>query len=614
MQFTRPQKAALIAVSLVAVTTAAWADSVPGTLAGRVTTSTTPLAQARVYAYQMSDSSLRRVDTDSIGAFLFADLPAGLYKIIAIKAGFVPAVVLLTRETPSTQQYLEVDMARRRVDTANGKENFWSLRQKLPKDVLRDLETLELAAGDGSESDAVQRAGVLETRFEALTGTDDTLGGENALSRGQLAMAGSFGATEFDLTGDYWLARPTNSSDSAAHAAQLSLSLSNPDGSKVRLTTIDNSIDRSQRNYTAVDLSRYQVSWTQDIGRGTSEVSAAFVDENNFYAAGSIKPAGVPVSSRSWNVAGTYSAPVRSFGSLEAGFRYRQFEGLEQDVVGSPPAQRIDLFSTGSSQVTSSVLVQYGLYSTLRDGNLSLVPRGGVVVDLGPSWTASTTASHKVHEDDSELIDFLPVAFSSSSECQGEDYCYHFELARSWADDEQLSIGAMHRRFGETLRLYFNDDFFSQFESVFLVDGDTLPELQFAMTNRLSPRILTRLESTIATGGGGVLYANDKSTYENNVQYLVTSLNTHFERTDTGVYLAFHHLEQELEPTARGGIGSDLEMERLQLMLTQDLRALNLASLALRLNMELARGGSLEADPDTDEVHTRIMGGVAVTF
>ncbi len=56
-------------------------------------------------------------------------------------------------------------------------------------------------------------------------------------------------------------------------------------------------------------------------------------------------------------------------------------------------------------------------------------------------------------------------------------------------------------------------------------------------------------------------------------------------------------------------------MQRLQLMLTQDLKALNLASLALRLNMEVARGATTGDDSvDADSLRRRVMGGVAVTF
>ena len=135
------------------------------------------------------------------------------------------------------------------------------------------------------------------------------------------------------------------------------------------------------------------------------------------------------------------------------------------------------------------------------------------------------------------------------------------------------------------------------------------------MSHRLTPSIVTRLETSAAAGGGGVFYATDDHSYENNVRYLVTSLDTRFETTDTGVFLAFHHLEQELESLSSYHLapsGADLEMQRLQLLLTQELDALNLASLALRLNMEVSRGDMARVDSTTAEIHKRITGGDTV--
>src|SRR5688500_6124044 len=52
---------------------------------GRVLCEAAPLAAAQIYAYQLADLSLRKVKTDAQGNFLFQDLPAGLYKVIAYK-------------------------------------------------------------------------------------------------------------------------------------------------------------------------------------------------------------------------------------------------------------------------------------------------------------------------------------------------------------------------------------------------------------------------------------------------------------------------------------------------------------------------------------------------
>ena len=170
--------------------------------------------------------------------------------------------------------------------------------------------------------------------------------------------------------------------------------------------------------------------------------------------------------------------------------------------------------------------------------------------------------------------------------------------------------------------MFFNDDFFDQIESLYLVRGDRIPELQFGVSRRVTPEILAHLESNVGSGGGGVFYATDNAPYENSVRYLVTSLDTHFQDTDTGVFISFHHLEQDLDPMAESLEAVDpgrsrLEVQRLQLMLTQDLNILMdlAADWAVKLNMEVSRGSMLFEDPaHSDELRRRILGGFAVKF
>ncbi len=78
---------------------------------GQVLGESAPLAAAHIYAYQLADLSLRKVKTDAQGNFLFKDLPAGLYKVIAHKAGFIPVVGMLTRTTAQAYQSLEFQLA-----------------------------------------------------------------------------------------------------------------------------------------------------------------------------------------------------------------------------------------------------------------------------------------------------------------------------------------------------------------------------------------------------------------------------------------------------------------------------------------------------------------------
>ena len=82
------------------------------------------------------------------------------------------------------------------------------------------------------------------------------------------------------------------------------------------------------------------------------------------------------------------------------------------------------------------------------------------------------------------------------------------------------------------------------------------------------------------------------------------------------VFLMFHQLQQELSPLAEGAERAEVELEKLELMLTQDIGLLrNLASqLALQLNMEVSRSvGTVDLFAG-EELRKRITGGLAVKF
>ena len=107
-------------------------------MAGRVSAETRPLPDAPVYAYQVVEKSLRRVLTDPSGEFLFEQLPAGLYKIIALKSGFSPVVTVVTRRGVDESQFVQVELPR--AETTSEPSGFWELRAEVPADVLRELD------------------------------------------------------------------------------------------------------------------------------------------------------------------------------------------------------------------------------------------------------------------------------------------------------------------------------------------------------------------------------------------------------------------------------------------------------------------------------------------
>ena len=588
---------------------------------GRVVERNYPMDQVTVYAYEVASNELIKVTSDALGRFLFEGLPAGMYKLVAFKPGFRPSVELLLRRRPTDHQYVELELQARaaEADQAGGETDFWTVRGRVPMDVLRQIEGLELQQQAVADlvGVSIDRAALFEAEMHAFSGVESfgPAFGDAHLTVAELGVRGALGSMEVGIDGTFHQLSPSDSQAPIdGMVKSVAVRLDPSANQQLRFATSNSRLKGAQAE--PVDFDRYQVDWSGRTGaHGSTRVSASYVQETNSFLGGALQPFHTSGSSQTWGVEGAYSGRLSDRTSFEAGLVYNQrsLSGFENSD------ESLGLFTSAGSQIQPKVFVEYGLYSSIRDGSLSLVPHGGIVVKLGENWRAETSISRRMEQEDDGLIirGHQSAFFSDSNSCRevGE-LCYEVMLAREEGDDS-LAIGAIHRELSETLRLYFSPDFFDRLESVFMVKGDELSELQLSLAHRISPKILARLESNFASGGGGIFYATNNAPYENEVRYLVTSLDTHFQKTSTGVFIAFHRLEQAFNPMEREmDSPAKMEQQRLQLMLTQDLNVLaDLASKwAVNLNMELSRGATPYALTADGQTYRKLTGGFSVSF
>jgi hypothetical protein len=645
MRLPRVSAGVAILAALLCATTALAADdeaaagAAPGVI-GRVLGSSSPLPTATVYAYQIADAALHKVVTDGEGRFGFAELPAGLYRVIAHKPGFLPAVVMLSRASADARQFVELQLAENDHSGVVPVEDFWSIRAEIPADVLRDIKIAEIelatrAAGPRGGGDvAGNRFDRIAAEMQAMTGVDQIAAAtQSQLTGARVGIESRVGSVKLGLRGDYKQLDPGDGLDRSPHGgpaaasgntSALSLEMANAEGTQVELTSLSNRMAAGDGDASPVDFEHIGVKVSQAIGHaGRSDFTAQYTTQANFHRQGLSDPAEIPESSTSWRFEGSYTQELSERSTFQTGIRYREFDSLElgDSDLGLGSREQIDVFGRGGLRVMPAVLMEYGLYTTLRDGSVSLIPRGGVVLQLSPTWQASALASHQVHQSDDPLLnDFVPAFYGDAGACeQNEEYCYQLVLTHQTSDTDNLSFGAIHREFSDTRRLYFSDDLFDRMESIYLVPGDRVPELQFATSRQLTPTILTRFQTSAGEGGGGLFYATDRAAYENRVRYLVTSLDTHFQVTSTGLFLAFHQLNQDLQAIDQVVQPRDpaYEAQRLQLIVTQNLNILLdlAADWALQLNMEVSRVSSTyPGDQDDGDLRKRLLGGIAIRF
>jgi hypothetical protein len=585
-----------------------------------------PLQAAGVYAYRLADLSLRKVLTDQAGRFSFSALPAGLYKIIAHKPGFVPAVVMLTRATSSAYQQLELELAVEDLDALGDDADFWQIRERIPRDVLREITLAHAEALEDPLSRTLAPAG-LRAEMRALTGVGDYFGAQAAnLHGGLVDLEGRLGGVGLDVQGQYRQLEGRDDSSLArtlGEASALSVSVEAPREGMVRVSGHQGHLRTESE---PIELERYAVSWAGEVGPGRSEVSAQYVAESNYYRDPRFASLALPPSSQTLEVAGSYQTDVGPAGLLRTGLVYR--ERRSGDLFGAPfggepmAQERIDVFGLGDLDLHPDIALQYGLFTTVLEDGVAAAPHLGVVLDLGSRWQAEAAGRKRFEETASEtFLDFLPVYYGVITDCGViESACYRVRLTRKLGDNGEVSLAGLHREYSDAVRVYFSEDFFDQLETLFFVEGDELPEVQLVVERRLSPNVMARITSNVARGGGG-MFGAAAQRFDNRLAYMVTSVETRFENTETDVELAYRSVEQRMLPigTVADVAGRELmavEMDRLRLLVTQNLRSiLGLASdCAVLLDLQLFRGAESYASLPDDEIRRRIVGGIAVRF
>ncbi len=617
-------------VASLALASAALAE--PSGVSGRVVLKTTPVAAAQVYAYQLVEKTLQKVSTDEAGKFLFAALPAGVYKLIAHKSGFAPAVTLLQRDAGDEAQFVELRMTREE----GAAEDFWSVRSQIPSDVLRDMEqpeetqVVQLVPAEGHQGTEML------AEVSASTGVADIKPESPArVSGGKVGVMGQFGKVKLFLRGDYQTLESEGDPatefglDVAGRTRSVALNLQTPNQGVFDISSYDHRLLAVQGDWvTPVEASQYRLNWSREIGTaGLTTVRAYYFEQSGLFNKGWVDPMALPIASRTVHIEGDYSRPISDRGSIRAGLRLRERTADFTPWRGTSPydsaaTRFLDAYGSGDWELQPRVVVQYGLFTTLRDGTVSLTPRGGFMFALPGEWRASIAAAERFELSDETLLpNYLSLYVDSSMTCVESDAaCYELSLMHGSESGNQFAVGGSLREIDSTVRVFFSQNFFEHTEGLFLVPGDRLPELHASLRRRLSDGIVTKFTTSLAEGGGGEFLTVERQLYDNSVSYLATTLDTTFEASSTGVFLAFHRVEQTLDPVNvswRAPKEVNAGLERLELVVSQNLSAIWDFSTdwAVRVGMEFARGASFfHSDVDPEALRRRIMTGVAVRF
>jgi len=605
-----------------------------------------PISGALVVFYNLGDTSLTRSRTASDGTFVLASAPVGVYDLIAYKRGFVPALVRFWHQGQvEGVSSVRIQLAARGPTPAGpaAAESLWELRDRLPADVLREIAIEEgigqpqaqaqaqpqppsqpLAQAPGKPGDAtrIDRSMGGEVRTVANVGSADT-----TLSRTAVGVRGGLpNGWQYDLRGDYAAVSENSvASDSATNTgnvAGLSLDVATSPEDQFALRSRRHTL--SFRDDRAASFQTHGVSWRRDGEEGAAEwVAARYIEETNLYRATSSGTTFFPVASRTWEVKGHYERPAGDNLGVAVAMTYRHREGTVGPTgIGSDGAFLLsapdaDLSATASARLSSRAQVEGGVIARYLSGGYGLAPVAAVRYDLGNQTTAFVRGLLRARESGTGNATAFPlvVSIEESSEATSRKG-FTVGIERRDGNGSLLRMEASNQRVSEAVRAFFEGDFLTEFDSVYLFDGNLVRQYQAVATRRLSQNVSGTMSARYGSIDSDIspASASGYGVSANKGRFWSARAAVEILPTRTGVAVVVRGARQKLDtPAALRSNDSD----KVAVSLAQDLSVVGITPFGavwkLLVALESAR---TTATNERDEVVAtkRLLGGVAISF
>jgi hypothetical protein len=598
-------------------------------ISGIVRSAETPVSGVLVIFFNVGDNSLTRLRTADDGTFVLASAPAGVYDLVAYKRGFEPALQRLWHQAGETQ-VSAVSIALTRKGKAAPPEpqpqTVWDMRDRLPTDVLRELAIEEVADKSTSPAQRIQLNKLIAGQVTTMTDVASQ-SSASTLSRGAIGLHGGLpNGWQYGIAGDY--ARLGNmdvpSEVTTGNAAGLALEVAPSPDEHVSVTTRRNTLSFAD---SPASLQTGAVSWSRGAEQGRVEsVGARYIEETNLYRATALGTTIFPVSSRTWEVNGQYGKPsTQDSPGIAVGMAYRHREASLGPLVG---ADGVPIQSAPDADLTASTSFRAGERVELEGGvvarYLGSAPGGyGIAPVATVRYTVNGTTVYvrglyRAVGSTSDATVVMPrIASIEDNQEPAASRAFSVGLQRNVGPDSQVQIEASEMRMGELVRAFFQGDFLTDFDSVYLLDGNSVRQYKGSVTQRLSNTLSANVAVRYGSIDGNVSGSSNTSygISSNQGRFWSARASVEVLPTRTGIALLVRNIHQQIQ-TPAALLAND--SEKLALSIAQDLSIIGLtpfgAGWKLLVAVENAHGTALSDHRDETVTANRLLGGVAVSF
>jgi len=601
-------------------------------ISGVVRHAQSPVANVLVILYNLGDTSLTRVRTAEDGTFVLASAPVGVYDLIAYKRGFEPALQRLWHQSAADQVSavaIELRTKGAKAAPAAAPTSIWELREKLPTDVLREvgLSVEEAPPSDIAPAPVAAQTVPVSKLLNGEVKTMTNVAAQSAstpLSKAEVGLHGGLpNGWQYGIAGDYAMLGngDTAGEVTTGNAAGIALNVDPSAGEHVVVASRRNSLSFGD---SPASLQSHSVTWSRGAEEGRVEsVAARYVEEANLYRATALGTTLFPLASRTWEVNANYGRPAGYNPGVSVGMTYRYKEasvgasgvGAEGAFLQSAPDA--DLSAGTSVKVTDALQLEGGVVGRYMGSAVSaygIAPALTARYDFGPA-ELYVRGLYRVVGSTNGLTSVMPrVASIEESQEPAATQSFAIGVNRRVGADSSLHFEVSQQRMGELVRAFFEGDFLTDFDSVYLLEGNSVRQYKASVEQRLTDTLSGSIDVRFGSIDGTVSpqSAAGYGIVSNTGRYWSARAAIQVLPTRTGIALLVRGIRQDLTTTASVVPNNS---DKLALSVAQDLSVIGLtpfgADWKLLLALEQAQG---TMDLKDEATANRLLGGVAVAF
>ncbi|HYM60115.1 MAG TPA: carboxypeptidase-like regulatory domain-containing protein [Thermoanaerobaculia bacterium] len=562
---------------------------------GSVTNAAHPVGDALIIAFNLASFDVVQTFSGTDGAFALPPLPAGIYKVIAVKQGYVPAIEMVAPPKKDHRLALRLESTKK-AGPRDVNQEIWEIRASLPPEILRELDMAMAPPamnpkspsprfrGEMVSMTAVTDPAVAPALSQTAVGLQSRIG-----DSWQIGIRGNIHRVD-DQTDDLKTGPPAAQSTGMV----MEIRSSPTDSYKVASTkSFWRYRDDGSNPEHQADIQSHNFEWQH----GDSRVQVRYFAQQNLFESN-------PAGSDLIEISGNTPLLQTRRGELGVSMRVAQ-ESIHN--ISNGIIRTADVTANGTFDLIPAFALRYGLSSRVGLDGAEWAPRTGAEWRLSRGTSIVVTGLYKIL-DQARPVGTLPsiVAFSDDSRILPR-YSYSFGVVSGRDELNRFTATATVSALDSAMRVVFNDGFEQFWDGLFVQAGDIRRDVRLDWRHQLNDRFTVDLSASAGTA----------SQYRAQLQgsarksYAMGDLQSSYRPTGTSVEVSFREIRQP-QSTGRG---PNYRADRMNVRMAQSLHLPLDLKLLLGIELVRAENSPLVLDPlDPEALAKKYMGGLAVNF